>query len=36
MRTFGWAVAVIVGGYTAFVVVRSIPDIVRYAKLSTM
>jgi hypothetical protein len=36
MRTFGWAVAIIAGGYTAFVVLKSIPDIGRYIKLSTM
>ena len=36
MRTFGWAVAIVVGGYAAFVFVKSIPDVVRYAKISTM
>lgn len=36
MRAFGWTVAAIVGGYTAYVVLKSIPDIGRYIKLSTM
>jgi hypothetical protein len=36
MRTFGWAVAIVVGGYAAFVFAKSIPDLVRYAKLSSM
>ena len=36
MRAFGWAVAVVVGGYATFVVLKSIPDVVRYVKLSTM
>jgi hypothetical protein len=36
MRTFGWAVAIVVGGYATFVFLKSIPDIVRYAKLSSL
>ena len=36
MKTFGWTVAVIAGGYTAFILLKSIPDIARYVKLSTM
>ena len=36
MRVFGWVVAVIAGGCTAFVLLRSIPDIGRYVRLSTM
>ena len=35
MRTFGWAVAVVVGGYATYLVLKSIPDMVRYAKLSS-
>jgi hypothetical protein len=36
MRTFGWTVALVVGGYSAYVFIKSIPDLVRYIKLSTM
>jgi hypothetical protein len=36
MRIFGWAVAIVVGGYTAYVFIKSVPDMVRYAKISTM
>jgi hypothetical protein len=36
MRAFGWAVALITGGYAAYVVLKSIPDIGRYARLSSM
>jgi len=36
MRTFGWMVTVVVGGYAAFVLLKSIPDMVRYAKMSSM
>jgi len=36
MRVFGWTVAVIVGGYSAFVLLKSIPDIGRYIRLSSM
>jgi hypothetical protein len=36
MRTFGWTVALITGGYTAYVLLKSLPDIGRYIKLSTM
>ncbi len=34
MRSFGWAMALLIGGYTAYLVVRSVPDIIRYVKLS--
>jgi hypothetical protein len=36
MRKFGWAVAVVVGGYSAYVFIKSIPDMVRYVKLASM
>lgn len=36
MRTFGWAVTIVVGGYATFLFLKSIPDMVRYAKLSSM
>jgi len=36
MRVFGWTVAVIAGGYTAYLFAKSIPDMIRYAKLSSM
>ncbi len=36
MRIFGWTVAIVVGGYSAYVFIKSLPDIVRYAKISTM
>ena len=36
MRTFGWAVAIVLGGYSTYLVVKSIPDIVRYVRLSSM
>jgi hypothetical protein len=36
MRTFGWAVALVTGGYAAYLLVRSIPDIGRYIRLSSM
>ena len=36
MRTFGWVVTVVVGGYAAYVFLKSIPDMVRYAKLASM
>ncbi|GEM_PF-6451199 len=36
MRAFGWAVAVITGGYAAYILLKSIPDIGRYVKLSAM
>jgi hypothetical protein len=36
MRTFGWTVALVTGGYAAFVLLKSIPDIARYVKLSSM
>jgi hypothetical protein len=36
MRIFGWAVAIVVGTYSTYLFVRSVPDMVRYAKLSSM
>jgi hypothetical protein len=36
MRAFGWVVTIVVGGYTAYLIAKSIPDMVRYAKLSSM
>jgi len=36
MRLFGWTVAIVVGGYSAYLFVRSIPDMIRYAKLSSI
>jgi len=36
MRTFGWTIAVITGGYTAYLLLKSLPDIARYVKLSSM
>jgi hypothetical protein len=36
MRTFGWAVTIVVGGYATFMLLKSIPDMVRYVKISTM
>jgi hypothetical protein len=36
MRAFGWTVAIIVGSYTTYLFVKSIPDMVRYVKLSSM
>jgi hypothetical protein len=36
MRAFGWTVTIVVGGYAAYIFVRSIPDLVRYAKLASM
>ncbi len=36
MRIFGWTVAIVAGGYTAYLLVKSIPDFVRYAKLSSL
>jgi len=36
MRIFGWTVAIVVGSYSAYLIVKSIPDMVRYAKLSAM
>lgn len=36
MRVFGWTVAVVAGGYTAYVLLKSLPDMGRYIKLSTM
>ena len=36
MRAFGWTVALLTGGYTAYVLIKSIPDMARYIKLSTM
>ena len=36
MRAFGWTVAVIVGSYATYLFIKSVPDMVRYAKLSSM
>ncbi len=36
MRVFGWTVALVVGGYATYLMVKSIPDFVRYAKMSSM
>jgi hypothetical protein len=36
MRHFGWAVALVVGGYTAFLLLKSIPDMKRYIKMTSM
>ena len=36
MRKFGWVVTVAVGGYATYLFIKSIPDMVRYAKISTM
>ncbi len=36
MRIFGWTVAIVVGGYSTYVFLRSVPDLVRYAKLSSL
>jgi hypothetical protein len=36
MRIFGWTVAVVVGGYATYVLLKSTPDMWRYAKLSMM
>lgn len=36
MRTFGWLVTIAVGGYVAYITLKSLPDIARYAKISSM
>lgn len=36
MRTFGWTVALVAGGWATYMFLKSIPDMVRYAKLSSM
>jgi hypothetical protein len=36
MRVFGWMVTVVVGGYATYVFLKSVPDLVRYARLSSM
>lgn len=36
MRIFGWTVAIVVGGYSAYVLLKSVPDLIRYVKLSSM
>lgn len=36
MRAFGWTIALITGGYSAYVLLRSLPDIGRYIKLNNM
>jgi hypothetical protein len=35
MRAFGWTVAIVVSGYATYVFMKSIPDMVRYVKLSS-
>jgi hypothetical protein len=34
MRKVGWAFTIVVGGYATYLVVKSIPDMVRYVKIS--
>ena len=36
MRAFGWTVALVVGGYASYVFIKSVPDLVRYIKLSSI
>jgi len=36
MRAFGWTVAIVVGGYSTYLFIKSIPDFIRYAKLSSL
>ncbi len=36
MRAFGWAVAIVMGGYAGYIFLKSIPDMVRYVKISSM
>jgi hypothetical protein len=36
MRTFGLAIAVVMGGYATYMLLKSIPDVVRYVRISTM
>jgi hypothetical protein len=36
MRAFGWTVTLVVGGYATYVFLKSLPDIARYIKMSTM
>jgi hypothetical protein len=36
MRAFGWTMAIVIGGYSTYLVLKSIPDMVRYVKLSSM
>lgn len=36
MRAFGWTVALVVGTYATYVFIKSLPDLIRYAKLSAM
>jgi hypothetical protein len=36
MRAFGWTMAVVVGGYASYLFIKSIPDMVRYVKMSMM
>jgi hypothetical protein len=36
VRAFGWVVAIVAGGYATYVFIKSIPDMVRYVKLSAM
>jgi hypothetical protein len=36
MRAFGWTVAIVAGSFATYLFVKSIPDMMRYAKLSAM
>ena len=36
MRSFGWTMALILGGCATYLVVTSLPSLGRYIKLSTM
>ncbi len=36
MKSFGWFMFVVIGGYSTYLLVKSVPDIVRYVKLSSM
>lgn len=36
MRVFGWTVALIIGAYSAYVLSLSVPDMIRYVKLSRL
>jgi hypothetical protein len=36
MRIFGWTVAVVVGSYSTYLFIKSVPDLIRYIKLSRM
>jgi hypothetical protein len=36
MKSFGWVMFVLIGGYSSYLLIKSIPDIVRYVKLSSL